>query len=345
MDIVDRDWIIGMVGNRLDTLVPAGTTSTLELFAPVREGLTAVEARLHEVAQDQHPALTAATEHLLSAGGKRVRPALVLMAAEVFEADEDQSVALAAAVEMLHTATLVHDDLIDGALLRRGVPTLNVDWTPDVTVLTGDYLFARAANLVAQTHHTGIIDRFSRTLMVIVNGEIGQKFSQGLVSRRDYYARIYAKTAALFRLSTESAGMLGDADGADLAALGQYGRSVGMAFQIVDDVFDFVGSPDRIGKPVGGDLRQGLFTLPAIYYVRDHPDDPDVEALLDGGGGDQAIVSRVVTAVGASSAIDGALGEARRFVAKAQRALGGLPDSDYRDALWAVSEYVVEREV
>jgi geranylgeranyl pyrophosphate synthase len=334
-----------MVGNRLGALAPARAISTTELFAPVREGLAAVEARLHEVAQNQHPALTAATDHLLSAGGKRVRPALVLLAAGMFSADWDQSVALAAAVEMLHTATLVHDDLIDGALLRRGVPTLNVDWTPDVTVLTGDYLFARAASLVAQTHNTRIIDRFSRTLMVIVNGEIKQKFSKGLVSRRDYYERIYAKTAALFRLSTESAAMLGDADEASLEALGQYGWRVGMAFQIVDDVFDFVGTPDKIGKPVGGDLRQGLFTLPAIYYVQDHPYDPDVKALLDGDGADQAIVSRVVAAVSESNAIDKTLEEAHQFVAQAQLALNQLPGSDCREALWAVSEYIVQREV
>ncbi|MBN1888482.1 MAG: polyprenyl synthetase family protein [Thermoflexales bacterium] len=319
---------------------------TAELFAPVRDRLAAVELRLRETVAGQHCALTAATERLLNAGGKRVRPAMCLMTAGVFGADAERSIALAAGVEMAHTATLVHDDLIDVASLRRGVPTLNADWPADAIVLAGDYLFARAAGLVARTRHADVIDLFAQTLTTIVNGEIRQRFSgKGCISRDEYYERIYAKTATMFVLSTQAAAMLGEAPPPAQKALGEFGHHVGMAFQIVDDVLDFVGTPDQIGKPVGSDLRQGVFTLPAIYYVQAHPNDPDVKALCNGKAGDTSTVQRVIAAVRASGAVGQALLEARALEARAQLALESLSPSPYRAALSAVSRYIVARDL
>jgi geranylgeranyl pyrophosphate synthase len=314
------------------------------LFSLVQEDLAAVEARLRQVVEGQHDSLTAATEHLLNAGGKRVRPALSLLTAHIFGADTDRSVSLAAAVEMLHTATLVHDDLIDGALLRRGAPTLNAEWSPNLTVLTGDYLFARTACLVAETDDVRVMMCFAKTLMAIVNGEIGQAFSKGRIGRDAYYARIYAKTAALFALSTEAAALLGQADGATVETIRDFGCDVGMAFQIVDDVLDFVGSPDQVGKPIGSDLQQGLFTLPAICYVEAHPQDRDVQALPNGEASDRCLVSRVVAAVRESGAIDQAMQEAREFVARGHHALATLPASDYVAALSELARFIVERD-
>lgn len=318
--------------------------SITDLFIPVQASLAVVEARLHEAVTGQHPSLTAATALLLDAGGKRVRPALSLLTARIFEADVDRSVSLAAAVEMLHTATLVHDDLIDGALLRRGAPTLNAEWSPDLTILTGDYLFARTACLVAETKDVSIMDLFARTLMVIVNGEIRQNAAKGYLSRDLYYERTYAKTAALFVLAAEAAALLGRAGRAGLETIREFGRTVGMAFQIVDDILDFVGAPDQVGKPIGSDLQQGLFTLPAICYVEAHPQDPDVQALLQGSAQDHSLVSRVAAAVRESAAIDQALQEAREFVMQGQHALEKLPDSKYVAALSALSRFIVERD-
>ncbi len=322
------------------------TTHTTALFAPVQDGLAAVELRLRETIAGEHHALTAAIKRLLNAGGKRIRPAICLMAANIFGADPQKSVLLAAAVEMLHTATLVHDDLIDGALLRRGVPTLNTDWSADAIILAGDYMFARAAGLIAQTNHPRLIDLFTRTLMVIVNGEIKQRFSGGgCISRNDYYERIYAKTAAMFVLAAEAAAQLGEADQASLEALSEFGHHIGLAFQIVDDVLDFIGAPDQIGKPVGSDLRQGVFTLPAIHYVEAHPNDPDVKALCNGNAGDISTVQRVIAAVRASGAVDKALREARAMEVRAQLALEQLSPSPYKAALSAVSRYIVNRDL
>jgi geranylgeranyl pyrophosphate synthase len=319
------------------------TSPITELFAPIQSELIAVEKRLSEVVEGPHPALTIATEHLMRAGGKRIRPAIALLIAGIFDVNFEQSVSLAAAVEMLHTATLVHDDLLDNSPLRRGVPTLNADWPPNVVVLTGDYLFARAAHLGAQTDNVQVMTLFAQTLMAIINGEIGQMFSPRRISRDDYYQRIYAKTAALFVLATEAAAVLGNANAARLAAAREYGRSVGMAFQIVDDVLDFVGGPAEMGKLTGSDPRQGLITLPTICYLEAHPDDPDVQMLLGQQSENRAIAPRLVTAIRESDAIHQTMQTACEFAARAQLALEMLPDSIYTAALYALADYIVDR--
>jgi geranylgeranyl pyrophosphate synthase len=210
-------------------------------------------------------------------------------------------------------------------------------------VLTGDYLFARAAHLGAQTNNVQVMELFAQTLMTIVDGEIGQIFSPQRISRDDYYQRIYAKTAALFILAAEAAAVLGDADPDSLAAAREYGRNVGLAFQIVDDILDFIGSPDQMGKPIGCDLRQGLVTLPTIYYLEAHPNDPDLSALLDKSTHNHdAVIPRVVEGVRESGAIEKAMQEARELVTQAQRALERLPASAYVMALSSLARYIVE---
>src|SRR5574340_107402 len=150
-------------------------------------------------AEGHHPDLRAALDHLVASGGKRIRPTLTILTGRMLGADEDRTVTLAAAIELLHTATLVHDDLIDGSLLRRGIPTLNSKWSPAATVLTGDFIFASAANMATRTNSLEVMGIFSRTLMTIVNGEVNQLFtSHCSTDINDYYHRIYAKTASLF---------------------------------------------------------------------------------------------------------------------------------------------------
>ena len=267
--------------------------STATFFTPVQAGIHLVEERMRAQADlDSHPDLRAALEQLLEAGGKRVRPTIVLLAGNMLGADQDKLVTLGAALEMLHTATLVHDDLIDSALLRRGMATLNSKWSPAATVLTGDFLFARAARLASEIDNLRLMQRFAETLAIIVNGELTQLFTaRGLISRQNYYTRIYAKTASLFEMSGLSAGMVSTDDEAVQNALKTYGYETGMAFQIVDDVLDFSGEPQIVGKPLGSDLLQGLVTLPAIYYAETHPDDPDVEALRQGNWQDEVKVT------------------------------------------------------
>ena len=323
------------------------TLSTTDIFTPIQADLQAVEVKLREAAlSNQNPALTSALEHLLASGGKRVRPAVALLSAHLFDTEPSRAVALAAAIEMLHTATLVHDDLIDGSLLRRGLPTLNAQWTPGATVLTGDFLFARAAALASETNSVRVMNVFSRTLMIIVNGEINQMFvGRGQASRDGYLQRIYAKTASLFAVAAEAASILGEADEYTISTMRHFGREVGMAFQIVDDILDFAGDESKLGKPVGSDLRQGLFTLPVLIYLDKHPDDRDVAALLNGHAGEGERVERVVEAVRNSGATSLALGEAKSYITRAQALLAAMPSNAYRRALSDLAEYFVSRKV
>lgn len=290
------------------------------------------------------PILNSVIDHLVDSGGKRVRPALALLVNRMYPAVLERTVALAAAIELLHTATLVHDDLIDGALLRRGNPTLNASWSPGATVLTGDYLFARAADLAAQTDNVRVMRLFAQTLMVICSGEIKQMFDKRAnLNRVQYYDRIYAKTAALFAVATEAAGVLGNAPEPAVRALRDYGEQLGMAFQIVDDVLDFIGDEDRMGKPVGSDLRAGLVTSPTLWFLERDGHHELIGNILDNGRKDDAAVREAVRMIRDSGAIDAALDEARQFINRSQAALELLPSGQNRDALWELSDFVVER--
>lgn len=297
-------------------------------------------------ADESHPDLRAALEHLLKAGGKRVRPTVGLLVGNMLGAPQDKLVTLGAAVELLHTATLVHDDLIDGSLLRRGMPTLNARWSAPATVLTGDFLFARAAKLAAETDHLPLMRLFAETLATIVNGELTQMFtSRGLISRENYTQRIYAKTASLFEMSARAAAMVSPVEEAVVESMRRFGYELGMAFQIMDDILDFTGDQSAIGKPVGSDLMQGLVTLPAIYYAESHPEDDDVRLLKEGGWGNQERMERLVESIRASKAIQQATEEANQSIERALELLTPFEVSVEREALEGLARYVVDRRV
>jgi geranylgeranyl pyrophosphate synthase len=317
-----------------------------EIFEPIRDDLARVEAKLLESPRLKFEVLKQATEHLLSSGGKRIRPALVILTSRLYAGQVSmEAVSLAAAIEMLHTASLVHDDLIDGSLLRRGIPTLNAAWTPGATILTGDYLFARAADLGAEAGNLRVMRLFAQTLMTICSGELKQQFSdvETRAQRDDYYARIYAKTASLISLATEAAGVLAAAPEEHVEALRDYGYHLGMAFQVVDDVLDFVGDETHLGKPVGSDLRQGLVTLPTLCYLEQHPGDELVMRILRNGHGNDIDIRQAVSAITASGAIGCALDEARGFARASVSALDHLPVGPPCQAMQDLTDFVVQR--
>jgi len=297
-------------------------------------------------ANEAHPDLRAALEHLLAAGGKRVRPTLGLLVGNMLGAPLQKLVTLGAAVELLHTATLVHDDLIDGALLRRGMPTLNARWSPPATVLTGDFLFARAAKLAADTDHLPLMKLFSDTLAIIVNGELTQMFSsRGVINRDNYYKRIYAKTASLFEMTSRAAAMVSPASDDTIESMRMFGYEIGMAFQIVDDILDFVGEQSAVGKPLGSDLLNGLVTLPAIYYAEANPDDADVQSLPNGGWTHHDNMSRLVDNIRTSNAAKLAMHDAEKHVERALASLNTIEACAERDALENLARYIVDRKI
>lgn len=317
------------------------------IYVSPQEEISAIEAMILAQADGYQKDLKAALEHLLSSGGKRIRPTLTVYVGRMLGADKQQLLTMAAAIELLHTATLVHDDLIDGSLLRRGIPTLNAQWTPGATVLTGDFLFSRAAKLAANTNSIPVIQLFTDTLATIVNGEISQMFNYRCrVNRNEYYQRIYAKTASLFETSTASAALLSPVKDAVIGDLSKFGYHIGMAFQIIDDILDFTAQQDTIGKPVGGDLRQGLVTLPTIIFAERHPEDSAVVKLLQGEcvqNTDQ--LNSLIHSIQTSDAPQLALAEARQFVEKGIEFIQGMPDNFERTQLIQLARYIVDREL
>jgi geranylgeranyl pyrophosphate synthase len=312
----------------------------------ISDELLLVEKRMREPDPDRHGAVQDAVMHLLSSGGKRVRPVVVLLVCKLLAADCERAVSLAAAVEMLHTATLVHDDIIDGSLVRRGNPTLNATWSPGATILTGDYLFARAADLAAQTDSVPVMRLFAKALMTICNGELQQMFNSEprQVDRADYYRRIYAKTGSLFVLAAEASGALAKVNDQARLDLHTYGKELGIAFQIVDDLLDFVGDEARVGKPLGSDLAQGLITLPTICFLEAFPNDRRILDVLDGRRSPRDI-KLALRAVRDSEAVRRTRDEARQHASLAQAAMLRLPDNEFRQSLLDLADYAVQREL
>lgn len=320
--------------------------STAAFLDVVRPDLERVEATLHNMVHADYPLLANILNDLFSRGGKRLRPAVVFLAAGFGPYDVDKLTSLAAAVEMTHTATLVHDDLIDNSLMRRGSPTVNTLWHGGIVVLVGDYLFAKAAELAAQVELVSIGRLFAQTLAIITEGELRQAFTTRSVQAAEehYFEWIYAKTASLFAASAEAGAIMSEQMPEAQASLRAYGKNLGMAFQVVDDILDFVGNEHELGKPVGSDLRQGTVTLPTIYYLRDHPGDEDVQHVLNGTATDEGHVARVIQAIHDSPAIPRAYERAKSFVAAACGALDRFPDNAHRRAMIALAEDSVERK-
>ena len=320
--------------------------NAVTFLSPVTEEIKLVEERMRTQADDSHPDLRSALEHLLVAGGKRIRPTLGLLVGNMLGAPLEKLITLGAAVELLHTATLVHDDLIDGSLLRRGMATLNARWSPPATVLTGDFLFARAAISAAETDHLPLMKLFSETLATIVNGELTQMFSsRGLISRDNYNKRIYAKTASLFEMTSRAAAMVSPVDETVTEAMRDFGYQIGMAFQIVDDILDFNGEQAAVGKPLGSDLHNGLVTLPGIYYAEANPSDPDVLSLPNGGWTNSENMIRLVDHIRASDATKKAMLEAEQHIDRALARLDAMEPCAEREALENLAKYIVDRKV
>jgi geranylgeranyl pyrophosphate synthase len=317
---------------------------TLAFNTKVQDLIPEVEARMRGQTKGYHPALKKALDQLLDSGGKRVRPTLVLLVCGMMGVDREASLNLAAAVELLHTATLVHDDLIDGSTLRRGNPTLNSTWNAPATILAGDFLFSQAASLGAKVDSTAVMRMFAGTLSTIVNGEITQIFGRNSVTHReDYEQRIYAKTAVMFEMAARAPSFLVGKEREYDESLRVYGKSIGMAFQIVDDILDFSSDAKTLGKPVASDLRIGLLTLPAIEYLENHPNDERLNQFQSGIQLPTDVMEVLVDDIRSSGAVDSARENAHQRIQDALNALEVLPAGSEHEALADLANYVVER--
>ena len=316
-----------------------------EIYAPVQDDLLHVKATLKSVSHVDFHWLSQQLEYVVRESGKGIRPALTLLSGKFYQYDLKYLLPMAVSVELMHTATLIHDDAIDKAVVRRGQPTINKIWGEEIAVLMGDYLFAKAGEFAADTQTPLALKLFSQTLATISSGEINQflgsfKLNQ---SREDYFKRIYGKTASLFSLATESGAILSKAPEESVAILKEYGDNLGIAFQIVDDILDFVATEEILGKPVGSDLTQGTLTLPAMLLMEQSPEDNPVKRLFETGDKDN--VKLAIEMVRGSSIVEDCYRVASEYCDKACRNLKSLPDCPGRQSLLALANYVLKREV
>jgi geranylgeranyl pyrophosphate synthase len=324
---------------------------TRDVFAAMRPDLQRVETRLEESAQVDFPAVADLVLGLVRAGGKRLRPLVLLLAARSFDFDREPLIAAGAGVELLHTASLVHDDTVDRAALRRGRPTLNSVLSSGAVILLGDYLFAQSAMLAAATERPRVVSIFASTLADICDGQLREMFVAHRLdqTREEYERRIFGKTASLFAGAAEMGAILSNAPEEAVQALRRYGSDVGMAFQIVDDVLDFREGTQQLGKPAGHDLTQGTVTLPTMIYASGLTESStDMSRLRDvvaGALDDPRDIASVVQNVRASGALDAAMDEAQRFCTRARVHAASASDSETRELLEEVADFVCERSI
>ena len=324
--------------NRLITSLPT-------FLLPLQEELENVQKLILAELNDCQPEVLNTVQQRLFIGGKRVRPAIILFIGKALQGPKDKTIRLASAVEILHNATLIHDDLIDHAAFRHHHPTIHTLYSPQLTVLIGDYLFAHAAKMVAEVGLQEITVIFTNTLLTIINGEINQALSGKLQPDFGLYEkRIYQKTASLFEASALLAAKLCAAEPELLEALRLFGYHTGMAFQMMDDVLDFVGEENNLGKPVGGDLRQGILNLPTILYLADNPDSPYTASILDGScGNNEDLVAAILSDIKQSEAINKALLKIDQHIHAGQKQLMLLPESNGQQGLLELLSYLSRR--
>ena len=317
-----------------------------DFIQPIRAELDDFEQRLRRTVQADLGPVAKAMEQILEAGGKRLRPALVFLAAGIGHPKKLDDVHRAAmAIEFIHNATLIHDDLIDGAPTRRGLRTIHETLGPNPAIIIGDYYFAKGANLMSQIGNATIDVMLSQTVMTICFGEMLQLTSQRRYDQSldDYYAKIERKTAVLLAASTFCGAVLGDLPEDQVEAIRRFGRLLGMSFQIADDVLDYLATEEEVGKPVGNDLKQGTVTLPLMLARSDPSVDGQLESILSKPVLADSDYADVVKIVRGSRAIDESYEYALAFGVKARAELSVFPPSPYRDAFESLSEYVVRR--
>lgn len=313
-----------------------------ELFNEISNDLKSVEEDLQKIVITSDPLLTETSSHLLNAGGKRLRPAFALLAGKFYNYDINKLMPLAVALELIHMASLVHDDVVDSSMTRRGIPTVKANWGNQVSMYTGDFLFAKSLILISQ-YENEVIQRVLADVSVkMCEGEIQQLITSFNTRQnlKDYFYRIKRKTALLIsascRLGAEACG----APKIITDALYRYGHFLGMAFQITDDILDMTADQSELGKAIGGDLRQGIITLPIIYAMEKSGQKERLIYLIDKKEKHEEEVLEAIRIIKACGAIDEAFDLANKFITKAKKQLDYLPDVETKDTLRSIAEFV-----
>jgi octaprenyl-diphosphate synthase len=318
-----------------------------EVFDLLRDDLVAIEDEFGRDTVSGVQAITEIGEYLRGGGGKRIRPALLLLAAKLFDYQGGGAVRLGAVVEIIHTATLVHDDIIDEAKTRRGRPAANTQWGNSKCVLAGDWLYMQAFKIAVQARNFRILDALIELTQQMVEGELLQIEKLGkLITLDEHFDLIFRKTACLFSVCMRLGAILGGATAEQENTLAQYGHDLGMAFQIVDDVLDLTASEDVLGKPVASDLREGKVTMAVIHAIeRCTPQERiKIETILRDRAFNNVTHAQILEILERYGSLEAASTRAAHYADSACKSICTFPDSEIKRALLWAPEFVVARE-
>jgi len=332
----------------LSNALPKTPPDLIQLFEPVRADLEEVEREYERQVQSQVRVIPEIGAYIQKSGGKRVRPAVLLMAGRLCGYTGPRAVLNAAVVEFIHTATLVHDDIIDDADVRRGRKAVHSQWGNDVTVLAGDFLYIKSMAMALTQDTLDVVRMLCDVTLRMIEGEIYQLTKNGVVdlSEAEHFDIIHRKTAFLFGGCAEIGGMLGEVSLEKRTALREYGFNLGVMFQLVDDLLDFTGEAEALGKPIGGDLREGKITLPIIHLL--HAGGPEADELVRRVVQSRDVTpeewARLTSMLAEHRSIDYAYSRAVDFGEAAKRHLRVFPLSPEREALTGLADYVLLRD-
>ncbi|MGI6513303.1 MAG: polyprenyl synthetase family protein [Syntrophomonadales bacterium] len=317
-----------------------------EFFTPIKRELQKMEEELVRAVDTRQPLLKQASSHLIHAGGKRLRPAFVLLTGSCFTSKIDHLIPMAVAMELVHMATLVHDDVIDNSLSRRGRDTVKARFGNRMSIYSGDYMLAKALHKVSEYCRADLMKIITETSVKVCQGEIVQLQSvfdveQGIT---DYLRRIERKTALLISVACQVGALLTDASPPMVRAMRRFGYYLGMSFQITDDILDYTADDSVLGKPTGSDIKQGIITLPALYALRNSPEAPELRAILSSPDNAARHAERAISIVKSSGGIEYSQNMAERYIDKAQLMLEQIPSSQARTALSRIADFICIRD-
>src|SRR5712691_12288359 len=324
-------------------------TATLSrLFASIESDLIQVDVTFEERATSGLDILNSASMHALGSHGKRLRTALTLLSGKLKSYHFEKLLPLSVAFEMVHLATLIHDDIVDNAITRRGTPTVNALWGNGIAILLGDYYFAKTAGLIADINDNRIDHLFSDTVATVCEGTIMEMMTARRIDLtvESYYEKISHKTACLIAACCKGGAIVSQASDEEIALLYEYGLNLGIAFQIIDDILDYTEDQATIGKPAGNDLRQGMVTLPLIYALQEQPLNgrhQEVHGLLNGTSQTDEAIRSDVNWVTTGQGVERSRADAHTYANKAREALHHFPASRNRELLDELIDFVVSR--
>lgn len=325
--------------------VAINSVSQSAITSPIADDMNAVNGVIRRQLHSEVPLVNQIAEYIIGAGGKRIRPMLVLLFAKAFDYRGTDHHVLAAVIEFIHTATLLHDDVVDESSMRRGRQTANALFGNSASVLVGDFVYSRSFQMMVELDNMRVMQIVAEATNVIAEGEVLQLLNMHNpdVTEADYLNVIRSKTAKLFEAAAQLGALIAGAPESNLAAAGEYGRSIGTAFQLIDDVLDYTGNAEAIGKNVGDDLREGKPTLPLIYLIQHGS--PDQRHLVRSciENGDELHFKQVLQAVTTSGALDYAREQAVSAAKRAAASIGSLPDSLAKNSLIELSAFAVDR--